>query len=179
MELKGSRTEANLLAAFAGESQARTKYSIFAEKARASGMRALAEVFTETAENERAHAEIWLRLLRGGAIPENAANLADAAEGEHFEWAKMYPEFAQKAREEGFDHIAYLFDQVAKIEQWHEQRYAQWANDLRDGLVFSKSGDTVWRCANCGHIYVGKSAPQVCPVCGYPQAYFHCVPQNQ
>lgn len=172
MEQKGSRTEANLLAAFAGESQAYAKYEIFAQKARESGMRALAEVFAETAKNERAHAAIWLRLLHGGTLPGNPANLLDAIAGEHFEWAEMYPGFARTARSEGFDAIAYLFDQVAKIEQRHERRYARWADDLKRGLVFSGTGETMWQCTNCGHIAVGAQASSVCPVCGYPQSYF-------
>lgn len=175
MELQGSRTEANLMAAFAGESQARNKYTFYAAKARENGFRALAEVFQETAENERAHAEIWFTLLHNGAIPDSEPNLQDAAGGEHFEWNEMYPDFARQAREEGFNHIAYLFEQVAKIEQAHENRYLKWADELKNGLVFSKEGDTVWRCANCGHVFVGKEAPAVCPVCSHPQSYFYAV----
>ena len=178
MELKGSRTEANLTAAFAGESQARNKYTYYASKARDEGYRHIAQLFTETAENERAHAKIWFKLLHGGSIPDTAANLSDAAAGERYEWTEMYAQFAKEAREEGFDHIAALFEGVAEIEREHEERYRKLLANVEGGLVFSRDGDMVWQCSNCGHIHVGRAAPEVCPVCAHPQAYFQIRAEN-
>ena len=173
MELKGTRTEQNLMAAFAGESQARNKYTYYASKAKKEGYNHIAELFEETANNEKEHAKLWFKLLHGG-IGTTAENLKDAAEGENYEWTDMYSEFAKVAREEGFDHIAFLFEGVAAIEKEHEERYLKLLENVEGGLVFSKDGDTIWKCMNCGHIAVGKQAPEVCPVCAHPQAYF-CV----
>ena len=177
MELKGSKTEANLLTAFAGESQARNKYTYYASKAKKEGYEQIAALFTETANNEKEHAKIWFKLLHDG-IGDTAENLLDAAEGENYEWTEMYDTFAKEAKEEGFDKIAYLFSEVAKIEKAHEERYRKLLANLKEGLVFSKDGDTVWQCSNCGHIHVGKKAPEVCPVCAHPQAYFQVLAEN-
>ncbi|MDR1664916.1 MAG: rubrerythrin family protein [Clostridiales bacterium] len=177
-ELKGSRTEANLMAAFAGESQARNKYTYYASKAKKEGYEQIAALFTETAENEKEHAKIWFKLLHGGDVPETAANLKDAAGGEHYEWTEMYAQFAKEAKEEGFDKIAGLFERVAAIEKTHEERYLKLLANLEKGLVFSKDGDSVWVCRNCGHVVVGKSAPGLCPVCAHPQAYFEVKAEN-
>ena len=171
MELKGSRTEANLMAAFAGESQARNKYTYYASKAKKDGYVQIAKIFEETAANEKEHAKIWFKLLHDG-IGMTPANLDDAAAGEKYEWTEMYPEFAKVAKEEGFDHIAYLFEEVAKIEKEHEERYRKLLANVEGGLVFSRDDDRIWQCSNCGHIVVGKKAPEVCPVCAHPQAYF-------
>lgn len=176
MELKGSRTEANLTAAFAGESQARNKSTYYASKARDEGYRHIAQLFTETAENERAHAKIWFKLLHGGSIPDTAANLSDAAAGERYEWTEMYAQFAKEAREEGFDEIARLFDGVAAIEKQHEERFETLLKDVQDKAVFAKGSTVVWQCSNCGFLYEGKKAPEKCPVCSHPQAYFSVVP---
>ncbi|MBQ3527407.1 MAG: rubrerythrin family protein [Clostridia bacterium] len=173
MELKGSRTEQNLMAAFAGESQARNKYTYYASKARKEGYNHIAELFEETANNEKEHAKLWFKLLHGG-IGSTAENLKDAAAGENYEWTDMYAEFARVAKEEGFDHIAFLFEGVAAIEKEHEERYLKLLENVENGLVFSKDGDAIWKCMNCGHIVVGKQAPEVCPVCAHPKAYF-CV----
>ena len=173
MELKGSRTEQNLMAAFAGESQARNKYTYYASKAKKEGYNHIAELFEETANNEKEHAKMWFKLLHGG-IGTTAENLKDAAEGENYEWTDMYAEFARVAKEEGFDHIAFLFEGVAAIEKEHEERYLKLLENVENGLVFSKDGDAIWKCMNCGHIVVGKQAPEVCPVCAHPKAYF-CV----
>ena len=170
--LKGTKTEANLQAAFAGESQARNKYTYFASKAKKEGFVQIASIFEETAKNEQEHAKIWFKLLHGGSIPSTAENLLAAAEGENYEWTDMYAEFAKVAREEGFDDIATLFDGVAAIEKEHEERYRKLLANVKGDLVFSKDGDAVWQCSNCGHIVVGKRAPEVCPVCAHPQAYF-------
>ena len=178
MELKGSRTEANLQAAFAGESQARNKYTYYASKARKDGFVQIAQIFEETANNEKEHAKIWFKLLHDGSIPDTAANLKDAADGENYEWTDMYAEFAKVAKEEGFDHIAYLFEAVGRIEKEHEERYLKLLANVKDGLVFSKDGDTIWQCANCGHIHIGNQAPGICPVCAHPQAYFQVKAQN-
>ena len=175
--LKGSKTEANLMAAFAGESQARNKYSYYASKAKKEGYVQIASLFEETANNEKEHAKIWFKLLHDG-IGSTADNLLDAAQGENYEWTEMYAEFAKEAREEGFDHIAALFEGVAAIEKEHEERYRKLLANLKDGLVFSRDGDRVWQCANCGHIHVGKQAPEVCPVCAHPQAYFQLRAEN-
>ena len=176
MELKGSKTEANLLAAFAGESQARNKYTYFASKAKKEGYVQIANLFEETANNEKEHAKIWFKLLDG--IGSTAENLKAAAEGENYEWTDMYATFAKEARAEGFDHIADLFEMVGEIEKVHEQRYLQLLANVENGLVFSKEGDTVWQCSNCGHIVIGKQAPEVCPVCAHPQAYFQVKAEN-
>ena len=178
MELKGSRTEANLMAAFAGESQARNKYTYYASKAKKEGFVQIAEIFEETANNEKEHAKIWFKLLHDGDIPTTAANLLDAAEGENYEWTDMYAEFAKVAKEEGFDRIAYLFDAVAKIEKEHEERYRKLLSNVEGDLVFSRDGDCIWQCANCGHIHVGKKAPEMCPVCQHPKSYFQKKVEN-
>ncbi|MGN0556293.1 MAG: rubrerythrin [Acutalibacteraceae bacterium] len=172
MELKGSKTEANLMTAFAGESQARNKYTYYASVARKDGYQQIADIFEQTAANEKEHAKIWFKLLCGGEIPKTAQNLKDAAAGENFEWVEMYAEFAKTAREEGFDRIATLFEGVAAIEKEHEERYKKLLANIEDGYVFSKAGDAVWICRNCGHVHIGKTAPQVCPVCSHPQSYF-------
>ncbi len=176
-DLKGSKTEANLLTAFAGESQARNKYTYYASKARKDGYEQIAALFEETANNEKEHAKMWFKLLHGG-IPDTATNLEDAAAGENYEWTDMYAGFAKTAREEGFDHIANLFEGVAKIEKEHEERYRALLKNVQEGLVFSKDGDMIWVCRNCGHIHVGKSAPEVCPVCAHPKAYFELKARN-
>ena len=178
MDLKGSRTEANLLAAFAGECQARSKYTFFASKAKKDGYEQIAAIFEETSNNEKEHAKMWYKLLHGGEIPTTTENLVEAAGGENYEWTDMYPEFAKVAREEGFDHIADLFDGVAEIEKEHEERYKKLLENVKDGLVFSKDGDKIWKCRNCGHIHIGKEAPQTCPVCSHPQAYFEIKAEN-
>ncbi len=177
-ELKGTRTEANLMAAFAGESQARNKYTYYASRAKKDGYEQIAALFQETADNEKEHAKIWFKLLHGDAVPETAVNLKDAAAGEHYEWTDMYVNFAKEAKEEGFDKIAFLFEQVAKIEKTHEERYLKLLNNVEGGLVFSKEGDTIWQCANCGHLVIGKKAPQMCPVCNHPQAFFMVRAEN-
>lgn len=175
-ELKGSKTEANLKAAFAGESQAYTKYGYFASKARKDGYVQIAEIFEETARNEREHAKIWFKLLEG--IEDTQGNLKHAAEGENYEWTDMYDEFARVAKEEGFDRIAGLFRMVAAIEKRHEERYLKLLQNVQEGLVFSRDGDMIWQCQNCGHIHVGKNAPKMCPVCEHPQSYFHLAGDN-
>lgn len=177
-DLKGSKTEANLLAAFAGESQARNKYTYYAEKAKKDGYVQIANIFEETANNEKEHAKIWFKLLQGGELKGTAANLLDAAEGENYEWTDMYAGFAAVAREEGFNDIAALFDGVAKIEKEHEERFRKLLKNVEDECVFSKDGDVIWQCANCGHIVIGKKAPQVCPICKHPQSYFQIKAQN-
>ncbi len=176
--LKGSKTEANLWTAFAGESQARNKYTYFASKAKKEGFVQIAALFEETANNEKEHAKIWFKLLHGGEVPTTAENLLAAAEGENYEWTDMYAEFAKVARAEGFDDIATLFDGVAAIEKEHEERYRKLLANVKGDLVFSKDGDAVWQCSNCGHIVVGKKAPEVCPVCAHPQAYFQVRAEN-
>ena len=176
MELKGSRTEANLKAAFAGESQARTKYDFYASKARKDGFVQIAQLFEETAANEKEHAKIWFKLLSG--INGTADNLSAAADGENFEWTDMYAKFAEEAKEEGFDRIAYLFEAVGKIEKEHEERYRKLIANIDGGLVFSKDGDVIWQCSNCGHIVVGKKAPEICPVCTHPKSYFQVKAEN-
>ena len=176
-DLKGTKTEANLMAAFAGESQARNKYTYFASKAKKDGYVQIAKIFEETAENEKEHAKIWYKLLNDG-IGSTAENLKAAAEGENFEWTDMYVQFAKEAREEGFSEIADLFEGVAAIEKEHEERYRKLLSNIEGDLVFSKDGDVVWQCANCGHICVGKKAPEVCPVCNHPQSYFQVKAEN-
>ena len=176
-ELKGSKTEQNLMTAFAGESQAHTKYLYYASKAKKYGYVQIGALFEETAKNEKEHAKIWFKLLHGG-MPATTENLKDAAAGENYEWTDMYAGFAKTAREEGFDDIATLFDGVAAIEKEHEERYKKLLQNIEGDLVFSKDGDAVWQCANCGHIVVGKKAPEVCPVCAHPQAYFQVRAEN-
>ena len=176
MELKGSRTEANLKAAFAGESQARTKYDFYASKAKKEGFVQIAQLFEETAANEKEHAKIWFKLLSG--INGTADNLSDAAAGENFEWTDMYKGFAEEARAEGFDDIAELFEKVGEIEKTHEERYKKLLANVNGSLVFSRDGDMVWECSNCGHIHIGKAAPEVCPVCAHPRSYFRLKAEN-
>ncbi|MBQ1466339.1 MAG: rubrerythrin family protein [Eubacteriaceae bacterium] len=178
MELKGSKTEANLEAAFAGESQARNKYTYFASQARKDGYEQIAAIFEETALNEKEHAKIWFKLLHGGAVPTTAENLKAAAEGENYEWTTMYEDFAKTADEEGFKDIARLFRLVGKIEAEHEKRYLKLLDNVTGEKVFSKDGDTIWKCANCGHIVIGKKAPGICPVCQHPQSYFEVKAEN-
>lgn len=178
MNLKGTRTEANLQAAFAGESEARNKYTYYASKARKDGYQQIAAIFEETANNEKEHAKIWFKLLHDGAIPDTPANLEDAAAGENYEWTDMYATFAKEAHEEGFEHIAKLFEMVAAIEKEHEERYRKLLANIEGGLVFSRDGDMIWQCANCGHIHIGPQAPEVCPVCAHPKAYFQIKAEN-
>ena len=176
-DLKGTKTEANLMAAFVGESQARNKYSYYASKAKKDGYVQIASIFEDTANNEKEHAKIWFKLLHGG-IPGTLENLADAAAGENYEWTEMYDQMAKDAREEGFDEIADLFEQVGKIEKEHEERYRKLIENIEGGLVFSRDDDMIWQCSNCGHIVIGKKAPQGCPVCAHPQAYFQIKADN-
>ncbi len=178
MELKGSKTEKNLLAAFAGESQAHTKYQYYASKAKKDGYVQIGDLFEETSRNEKEHAKIWFKLLHGDEIPDTSKNLVDAAAGEYYEWTDMYVGFAKDAKAEGFDHIAFLFEMVANIEKTHEERYKKLLSNIETGVVFSKDGDAIWQCSNCGHIVVGKTAPQVCPVCSHPQSYFQLRAEN-
>ena len=178
MELKGSKTEANLMAAFAGESQARNKYTYYASKAKKDGYEQIAAIFEETANNEKEHAKMWFKELHGGSIPSTMDNLLDAAEGENYEWTDMYDEFAKVAREEGFERIAKLFEGVALIEKEHEERYRKLIENIEGGLVFSRDGDKIWKCRNCGHIVIGKEAPKVCPICTHPQSYFEIKAEN-
>lgn len=176
--LQGTKTEANLKEAFAGESQAHNKYTYFASKAKKDGYIQIAAIFEETAKNEQEHAKIWYKILNGGQVSDTATNLKDAAAGENYEWTDMYAGFAETAREEGFTEVARLFDAVAAIEKEHEERYKKLLSNVENGLVFSKDGDAVWQCSNCGHIVVGKNAPQLCPVCAHPQSYFQVRAEN-
>ena len=178
MELKGSKTEQNLMTAFAGESQARNKYTYWASKAKKDGYEQIAAIFLETAENEKEHAKMWFKELNGGEVPSTIDNLLAAAEGENYEWTDMYKGFAETAREEGFDRIAFLFEEVGKIEKEHEERYRKLLDNVKNELVFSKDGDKIWKCRNCGHIVIGKEAPNVCPVCNHPRAYFEIKAEN-
>ena len=178
MELKGSKTEKNLMEAFAGESQARNKYTYYASKAKKEGYEQIAELFLETADNEKEHAKLWFKLLHDNDVPSTIENLKDAASGENFEWTNMYERMAKEAREEGFEKIAFLFDGVAKIEKEHEARYLKLLENVENGLVFSKDGEKIWKCRNCGHIVIGKSAPEVCPICSHPKAYFEVKAEN-
>ena len=178
MELKGSKTEQNLWTAFAGESQARNKYTYFASKAKKDGYEQIAAIFEETAANEKEHAKMWFKELHGGAIPSTLENLYAAAEGENYEWTDMYDEFAKTAKEEGFDRLAFLFESDAAIEKEHEERYRKLIENIEGGLVFSRDGDRIWKCRNCGHIVIGKKAPAMCPVCKHPQAYFQIRANN-
>lgn len=178
MELKGSKTEQNLMAAFAGESQARNKYTYYAQKAEEQGFHQIAELFLETARNEQEHAKLWFKALHGDMVPDTAENLKDAAAGENYEWTDMYAGFAETAREEGFTRLAYLFDAVGKIEKGHEERYLALLSNVEEGKVFKKDDKIVWQCAICGYRHEGETAPAVCPVCGYPQAMFAEVSEN-
>ncbi len=178
MELKGSKTEKNLMAAFAGESQARNKYTYFASKAKKDGYEQIAAIFLETADNEKEHAKMWFKYLEGGEIKSTLENLKEAASGENYEWTDMYKRFAEEAEEEGFDKIAKEFRLVGEIEKEHEKRYLALLKNVKEGLVFSRDGEMVWRCRNCGHIVIGKKAPEKCPVCAHPQSYFELVSQN-
>ncbi len=178
MELKGSKTEENLMKAFAGESQARNKYTYYASKAKKEGYEQIAAIFTETADNEKEHAKMWFKLLNGGEVPSTIDNLKAAAQGENDEWTDMYPEMAKVAKEEGFDRIAYLFEAVGKIEKEHEARYKKLLENIEGDLVFSRDGDRIWKCRNCGHIVIGKKAPEVCPVCAHPKSYFEINAEN-
>ncbi|MCY1151290.1 MAG: rubrerythrin family protein [Sphaerochaetaceae bacterium] len=179
MEFKGSKTEKNLMDAFAGESQARNKYTYYASKAKKEGYVQIANLFLETADNEKEHAKLWFKLLQeGGDIQDTMTNLKDAASGENYEWTDMYQRMSEEAAEEGFTKISKLFSMVAAIEKEHEARYLALLKNIEDGVVFSRDGDMVWKCSNCGHIHVGKKAPSVCPVCAHPQAYFELTNKN-
>ena len=177
-DLKGTKTEKNLMDAFAGESQARNKYTFYASKAKKEGYEQIASLFLETADNEKEHAKLWFKLLHDGEVPDTATNLDDAAAGENYEWTDMYERMAKEAREEGFDKIAFLFEEVGKIEKEHEERYKKLLENVEEGLVFSRDGDRIWKCRNCGHIVIGKKAPEVCPVCNHPKAYFEVKAEN-
>ncbi len=177
-DLKGTKTEKNLQEAFAGESMARNKYSYYASKAKKDGFVQMAAIFEETANNEKEHAKLWFKYLHGGSVPTTEINLDDAANGENYEWTDMYSRMAKEAREEGFIEIAEKFEGVAAIEKEHEERYRKLLKNLRDKKVFSKDGDAVWQCANCGHIVIGKDAPELCPVCDHPQSYFQVRAEN-
>ncbi len=177
-DLKGTKTEKNLQEAFAGESMARNKYTYYASKAKKDGYVQISKIFEETAANEKEHAEIWFKYLHGGAMPNTEANLADAAAGEHSEWTDMYARMAAEAREEGFDEIAAKFEMVAAIEKHHEERYRKLLQNIKDKIVFSRDGDCIWQCSNCGHIMIGKEAPEVCPVCLHDKAYFQLLAEN-
>ena len=178
MELKGSKTEQNLMAAFAGESQARNKYSYYASRAKKDGYEQIAAIFEETANNEKEHAKMWFKLLHDGSVPETITNLEDAANGENYEWTDMYAGFAKIAKEEGFDHIAFLFEGVAKIEKEHEERYRKLLENINGNTVFKKETPNMWICRNCGHVHYGEQAPEVCPVCSHPRAYFELRKEN-
>lgn len=177
-KLKGTKTEQNLRDAFAGECQARTKYTYYASKAKKEGYEQIAGLFMETAENEKEHAKLWFKLLHDGDIPTTDVNLQDAANGENYEWTDMYDKMAKEAREEGFDRIAYLFDEVGKIEKEHEERYLKLLSNVKDGEVFKKGSIAIWKCRNCGHIVVGEEAPKMCPVCQHPQSFFEVKAEN-
>ena len=172
MELKGSKTEANLNTAFAGESMARNKYTYYASQAKKDGYEQIADIFMETAENEKEHAKLWFKALHNDAIPDTVANLRDAAEGENYEWKEMYPEFAKIAREEGFKQIAALFEKVGNVEELHEARYLALLKNIEEGIVFKRDEAVMWKCRNCGYVHVGKDAPKVCPACKHSQSYF-------
>ena len=178
MELKGSKTEQNLMTAFAGESQARNKYTFFASQAKKDGYEQIAAIFQETADNEKEHAKLWFKLLNGGAIGSTEENLKSAAAGENYEWTDMYAKFAKTAKEEGFARIAYLFEEVGKIEKEHEERYLKLLENVKEGKVFEAGEVKIWKCRNCGHIVVGTSAPEVCPVCNHPKAFFEIKAEN-
>jgi len=177
-DLKGTKTEKNLMAAYAGESEATNKYRYYASKAKKDGYVQISNIFEETAANEKEHAKIWFKLLQGGSIKDTLSNLMDAATGENYEWTEMYPTFAKEAREEGFEEIAVLFEGVAAIEKEHEERYRKLFQNIEKGIVFTRDGDIMWQCSNCGHIHFGKSAPEMCPVCAHPQSYFQIKAEN-
>ena len=177
-DLKGTKTEKNLQEAFAGESMARNKYSYWASKAKKDGFVQIAAIFEETAANEKEHAKMWFKLLEGGSIKDTASNLEAAAGGENFEWTDMYKRMAQEAREEGFIEIAEQMEGVAAIEKLHEERYLKLLSNIKQDIVFSRDGDTMWQCSNCGHVVIGKKAPEMCPVCNHPQAYFQIKAEN-
>ena len=177
-DLKGTKTEKNLQIAFAGESQARNKYSFYASKARKDGYEQIAALFEETAQNEKEHAKLWFKYLHGGEIADTMTNLQDAADGENYEWTDMYATMAKEAREEGFTEIAAKFELVAAIEKHHEERYLKLLQNIKDGIVFSRDGDRIWKCRNCGHIVIGQQAPKICPTCNHPQSYFEIDAQN-
>jgi rubrerythrin len=177
-DLKGTKTEKNLQEAFAGESMARSKYTFYASKARAEGYVQIANIFEETAANEKEHAKLWFKFLHGNEVPDTATNLLDAANGENYEWTDMYDRMAKEAREEGFTNIAVLMEGVAKVEKEHEARYRKLLQNVQEQLVFSKEGDAIWQCINCGHIVIGKNAPKACPVCAHPQAFFQLKAEN-
>ena len=178
MELKGSKTEQNLRTAFAGESQAHTKYLYYASRAKKDGYVQIGKIFEETAGNEKEHAKIWFKLLHDGGVPPTEVNLADAADGENYEWTDMYDGFAKVAREEGFEEIAVLFEKVGAIEKTHEERYRKLLGKVKEAVVFTREQDAIWECSNCGHIVIGKQAPEVCPVCNHPQSYFQVKADN-
>ena len=178
MELKGSKTEANLLAAFAGESQARNKYTYYASQAKKDGYEQIASIFEETANNALEHAKLWIKELHGGSVPSTIENLKDAAAGENYEWTEMYKEFAETAREEGFDNIAILFEKVGEIEKHHEERYMKLVGNIENNLVFERNEEKIWICRNCGHIYKGKKALKVCPICKHPESYMEVKAEN-
>jgi rubrerythrin len=177
-ELKGTKTEKNLLEAFAGESMARNKYTYYASKAKKDGFEQIAAIFEETAQNEKEHAKLWFKYLEGGAIKETLKNLEDAANGENYEWTDMYDRMAKEAEEEGFTEIAAKFRGVLAIEKHHEERYRKLLKNIEDGIVFSRDGDCIWKCRNCGHIVIGKKAPEVCPVCNHPKSFFEINAEN-
>ena len=174
----GTKTEENLKKALAGESEARTKYDFFASKAKKDGYEQIAAIFAETALNEKEHAKLWYKELHGGAVEDTETNLEAAAAGENYEWTDMYKGFAETAREEGFEELAAKFEEVAAIEKTHEERYRKLLSNVKEKIVFSRDGDTIWVCRNCGHVVIGKDAPEVCPVCNHPQSYFEIKPEN-
>lgn len=176
--LKGTKTEKNLMEAFSGESQARNKYSYYASKARKDGYQQIAALFEETANNEKEHAKLWFKYLHDGEVPDTMTNLKDAADGENYEWTDMYDRMAKEAEEEGFDDIAFRFRAVAAIERHHEERYRRLLQNIEEGIVFSRDDDRIWLCRNCGHIVVGKKAPEVCPVCAHPKSFFEIKAEN-
>ncbi|QNM15343.1 rubrerythrin [Fusobacterium hominis] len=178
MKLKGSQTEKNLMTAFAGESQARNKYTYYASKAKKDGYEQIAQLFEETANNEKEHAKLWFKLLKGGEVPSTIDNLLDAAEGENYEWTDMYANFAKVAKEEGFDDIAKTMEGVAKIEKRHEERYRKLLENIKQDMVFQRDEEVTWECMNCGHVHHGKKAPKICPVCKHPGGYFMIEPKN-
>jgi len=178
MSIKGTKTEQNLLKAFSGESKARNKYTFYASKARKEGYNQIADIFEETANNEKEHAKLWFKLLNNGGIPDTKTNLEDAAKGENEEWTTMYKEFAETARAEGLDDIAFLFEKVGEIEKSHEERYRKLLKNLNTNAVYIKGEKVIWECTNCGHIHIGESAPEVCPVCNHPQRYFRIRAEN-
>ena len=177
-DLKGTKTEKNLMEAFAGESQARNKYTYFASKAKKEGYEQIAAIFLETAGNEKEHAELWFKYLNGGQLNDTVANLLEAADGENFEWTDMYDRMAKEADEEGFKEIAAKFRMVGAIEKHHEERYRKLAQNIKDGVVFSSEGDAIWVCRNCGHVVIGKKAPEICPCCNHPKSYFELKAEN-